>query len=602
MTRKYKRKTRKIGGVPGIELTDLKTKRIDAHAPVIDRRIILDNSKPKKTTHVLSDMFVTLCNHHIMNTRLHQIEQKTHLQHNDINIYVLKEFNNQIISNCKEPLNMLIELMNAINTVTSNASNVDVDLMLEVTQKDSLDDIQLNIPISELDSRDQVRYYFNDCMITKDCFFRVHWVNPNDPIDSKIPEWITSLHSNYGDILHYEGDIITIDESNREEMKGELFKLVTENKVIVKEIKKASNDIFNLTFIETEMHNYIDTYFSKGLHMLIFDCLSYATAFYTVARIIKSLKNVIIFTHYNTDRFLVNILQKLRYNIIAKAKRDNCMNLQALKIANDESIILPIPKSPIMYETYDKNLLGICINTHGKIRSNSGIPIKNENFPDVYITKTNLSSYGCVSFINEVITPKTINTDIDKSLKNFRFCKQEYLTKLSHIQLLNSNDLPLFDTKGSCQTFEGIKEYYEKLYEKQYIIFAIIVDGIRREINIANCTNNELYDFFTKDIRNYDITDTDIRSICDAFIIKSMLFVTTTFIFELISLAKEVFKITKVNIMDKSCSVIEPSESDTEVHDGYLIHPKHLSKEIGFGGKRKHKIIHTNLQNKIYFQ
>lgn len=578
-------------GIP-IELTPIQ----EMLAYKQSKREALLQSTPRVEVDIPSEKFVELCREHIIYKEI-AVMKKYELSKEDMNIYMLGEKlgygNVEVNDTCVNTLEMFESLINEFKKI---GDYVNVDLLLDVTQKDTLDITweQQKLELSDnIDDKiaavnryvehdtERVRYVFNDCMVKKNCVMKVHWLNPND--HSKVPQWMTDLHSNYFTWQKYKGDFIDKIEKITDslQLQTELFRLVTENPVIMSEINNASaiNQSFNLPFLKHHFNKVVQLQLEgKSLKEITFLCLRRAKSYYAVARIIKSkMKNVIIYLNYEDADDIKYIFMLLEYRHYATT---GCITAYIpTKDIRDTHVIIPAIAEHDNTK-FNPTLLGITIQTHGAVLisglyapMNFTSKVINKNYPKgVNVKKINDSSLGCYSF-SKPMDEKAFNIIIEKTLHNFNGClnKSDLKRHLSHIRPDH-----VIRYNPSCDMIEGVDKYYEKIYEKHYIIFSRDISNTqRKQVNIAKCNEDELYNFLTDE----EPENPDKRMACKQIIKdrNSSTHITTTLIFKIISIANFFLNIENANILDRSCNgipFVEPTDYNWR------------ETGIGYGGRK----------------
>ena len=270
------------------------------------------------------------------------------------------------------------------------------------------------------------------------------------------------------------------------------------------------------------------------------------------------------------------------------------------------------------------NTLAIGIYMHGGLLNDTkGNPLKNHNFPEgVHITKKNegggFGDSSC-SFHYENQTrpiPDTetyaYNRTFYDVLRGFETCVDKRRYDAAVKSFVKTQHIPSdLCQQESCEVFDGFTQYYEKGYSASNstgtlkfpaIIFMIefetdkIVQGFggyfnaieRRDINIVDCTETALFDFFR--IEGKDIDTERLFYDCKGFV-EQRDNIYTSDIFNLIDLAAEFLDVKKVNILDESCNVLTakkgckgPISKCGKFKLGMVREP-----HIAYGGRRKSK-------------
>jgi hypothetical protein len=165
-----------------------------------------------------------------------------------------------------------------------------------------------------------VRGYLEECMTKRNCSVRVHWADPTLTKLYKIPHWLNRLGGldEYGivsDNGNKESDLLwwTKIKEVTDELKEEkdLSKLITENPIMMKEIRKASkvNPLFTLDFVLKQLKIVAETVRWRerisNWKLLVFYMNRASVDIYAIARIIKLKMKYVIF--YGGSAHALNI-------------------------------------------------------------------------------------------------------------------------------------------------------------------------------------------------------------------------------------------------------------------------------------------------------
>lgn len=292
--------------------------------------------------------FITLCKKHIMVPTLDGVVQTSYLTHKDCTVFLIGEKHQKHIQ-CTEILEMFKELIKENKTLSNPVS---IDILIELLQYDMVLSAKFNnffnriksvLPRGLLNQEpkyeatdsqlNNVRMYFLNCSENKNCDVRVHWT---DPIKAKFDDKSKNIH----DWLHTLAQICKpgSDDWTKNKTITDMFlfesdmpKLLTENRLVVKEIEKAAkiNPAFTLDFcIKLFMESY--SKFKKQYPIpwqkLVGLQIRAVMDFYTVARIIKSkMKHVIFYAghlHYINVTTILNALDfKLIHSVDGKCSK-----------------------------------------------------------------------------------------------------------------------------------------------------------------------------------------------------------------------------------------------------------------------------------------
>ncbi len=277
--------------------------------------------------------------------------------------------------------------------------------------------------------------------------------------------------------------------------------------------------------------------------------------------------------------------------------------------------------------------LAISIFAHGDIIvDDHGKPIENKNFPGVYIKKNNTSYYGCVSTPYQAVDYDEPDDITRQAMDSIDTCiLPGYVDYIKDAVEQKEDCYQLMKPEKSCILFDGRTEYYEKKYtfddDFNYIGFMIRYNG-EHIINIVECFLYDLLSFFTRkfsfdfgfdtllflenpathpyasgaiEAAQMNLTQEQrlyfntvkervikINTVCSKFVKERSPEITTTQIFDLIALAKDCLNVTRANILDLSCSVVERKNTDEcDDCDGYSINGNCVTPTLAWGGKFK---------------
>ena len=250
--------------------------------------------------------FIALCKKHILVPTLDHVVQTTWLRNKGCNIFMIGE-NHQPHEKCTPILDML-------NAFTSEAT-MPVDLMIELYQHDAYKQM---IVLPRSAQMNRVRYHFAKCIRERNCPVRVHWADPgmtNRPDD--MPEWLHEFSKeNLFSDQWTKNPKITFQEKD-------VPKMLTHNRVVVKEIGKASK-LYPSFKIIPAAKLFMQMYHELKYKFIVYPWeklvtvqLRYVMDFYTVARILKSnMKNVVIYAGNLHTTNMTKILQVLGFEVV----------------------------------------------------------------------------------------------------------------------------------------------------------------------------------------------------------------------------------------------------------------------------------------------
>ena len=350
----------------------------------------------RKVMHVnaaQSQTFVDLCNHYIMNTSLEFVRYKSWLSKNKVNIFIIGEVHSY--RNYTETETGIFEMFEQLKQAIKDEDTSIVDIMVETSEgytnrEEGFWMTPEKFPRADYKQINNVRGLFHTCIANHNCGkIRSHWVdNVNFSISttykktntfalSKIPGLASAPASWYAPLPSVRTALATMppwlrtfyddyeryDESFQAKFQTDedLFKLLDENTIVIKEINKAARvqrdkreePIFDVDFARVTLAElsqlwlvtdaeYMDLFGYKGK---IYNTARAVMDIYTVARIIKSnMKNVIIYEGGFHAENVVYILTKLGYTTNAIIRRDVGLPL-------DTPVPLPVPDTVPIEDT-----------------------------------------------------------------------------------------------------------------------------------------------------------------------------------------------------------------------------------------------------------
>ena len=333
-------------------------------------------------------------------------------------------------------------------------------------------------------------------------------------------------------------------------------------------------------------------------------------------------------------------LRKPKTKRFKKTKKTKTIRLRKPKTRTYRSHKIQPIRQPL-----NTNTLFVGIYMHGSILTDEkGNLVVNDNYPEgVHITKKNhgggfgdftvnpvmnMDSYVYGSMLVNPVTDNEqyVYGSMLNMLHGFDRCvnKKEYDSYVSSVKSRTNRTIPLeanqlLGRKDSCEMFDGLTKYYEKMYgigggigtrKLKYpaIMFMIDVqtdrvsrsfgsdvytnDIERRMINIVDCTAIELVNFFKiheKNTGDYE----RLTHYCEEFVSVRTQYksdISTSDIFELIGVAAYYLGVKKANILDESCNVICAEE-------GYAgptclncrLDDVERDPDIGYGGRKSRR-------------
>ena len=286
------------------------------------KKIKFSKKSPKKQLEETTK-FIDLCEKIIMTDKLDHVITNTWLNNNDnCNIFLIGEEHLQ--HNNSKCIGILDMFRNLLEKNTNNEANI--DLFIEILNEHVVNnDKYLSGYHNNNLQMNNIRNEFMNCIKSKKCpNIRVHWADPTMISKThkryeELPFWLQKLqeYNNYEKFKNWKTDEIILKDFNQYDNENDILKLLTENEIVMKEIRRASriNPNFEIEKIKSIFLKiyYIQKIRYKHLEQYIVIFLMYKTVmdFYTIARIIKlNLKNVIIYAGNNHTDNIIFILNK----------------------------------------------------------------------------------------------------------------------------------------------------------------------------------------------------------------------------------------------------------------------------------------------------
>jgi hypothetical protein len=249
--------------------------------------------------------FIALCKKHLMVPTLDHVVKTTWLRHKDCNIFMIGEIHNRY-----EKCTPILDALKAF----TNEVTMPVDLLIELYQHDAYAPMYEHARSFQMSL---VRMHFAKCIKERNCPLRVHWADPgmtNRPED--MPEWLKEFSKEdvFSDYWT-RNPKITFQERD-------VVKMLTHNRVVVKEIVKASKLYPQFKLIPAaklfmEMYEELKDKYVNSWEQLVTIQLRYVMDFYTVARILKSnMKNVVFYAGNLHTTNVTRILQGLGFEVV----------------------------------------------------------------------------------------------------------------------------------------------------------------------------------------------------------------------------------------------------------------------------------------------
>ena len=282
-----------------------------------------------------TNFFIDLCKEFIMTDKLDHVVATTWLNNNDCNIFLIGE--EHYPHNNSKCIGILDMFRNLLEKNTKNKANI--DLFIEIYNDYVLNSHKYDFNYdSNKIQISNIRTAFMNCIKSKKCsYVRVHWSDPTIMSEkhkryNEFPYWLQILqkynNSTSENFIKWKTDEIILKHFNPYVNENDILKLLTENAIVMKEIRRASR--INPNFeIEKIKSIFLEIYYilkkENRPDYLIFTMDRSVMDFYTIARIIKlNLKNVIIYAGNNHTQRIIFILKYFGF-FIKEQILGNCM-------------------------------------------------------------------------------------------------------------------------------------------------------------------------------------------------------------------------------------------------------------------------------------
>ena len=291
--------------------------------------------------------FVNLCNANIMSQDIDSVVQKVHLNYDDCNIFLIGEFHKKHEDMNRISINDMLKNIAGMNSI-NNGDMLKIDLLIEMFPSMVLEEV--NTTPNQLFQINDVRNTFKSIIKNKqfNSFF-AHWCDPfnvskNDKNYDDFPAWLKKAnlyintamskgdYSITSEIYTWIDDVFIKKFFDPFKNHKDLFKLLTGNKIFIKQLNKANKsnpeifklekfqeillDIFVVTTNQVNNSSNIDAKY-KNYH-IIFCMIRTLMDFYTITRIAsKNLKNVIFYGGVNhSERIMYILIKYFKFNVI----------------------------------------------------------------------------------------------------------------------------------------------------------------------------------------------------------------------------------------------------------------------------------------------
>lgn len=288
--------------------------------PFTYKRCPTGSRRNKKSGECEND-FIALCNKHIMVPTLDSVVKTSSLSNKDCTVFLIGE-QHDTHTKCVEILKMLKQL---IKENLALSKPVQIDLMIEYLQSNTgYSNLSYSVKRCQMNN---VRKHFNNCIQQRNCPVRVHWTDPTQTFHDKLTPHSKDIHDWLYQVARTDffKDEWTKNKSitkyfNKE---SDMPTLLTENRFVVKEIKKASkiNPVFTIEFATKlfmdSYSNHKKYFYKSSWQKLVKLQTRYVMDFYVAARIIKlKMKNVIYYAGDEHINNIINILTALNFKTI----------------------------------------------------------------------------------------------------------------------------------------------------------------------------------------------------------------------------------------------------------------------------------------------
>jgi hypothetical protein len=260
--------------------------------------------------------FIRMCRKHLMVRELDSVQRAVWMRKGDCNVFLIGEHHAKH-TKCHSIYDMFEALIAENRGLTPP---VKFDLLLERYVGELGVNVRKYVPYQnhEIVQLTVVRDRFYECIEDKNCDVRVHWTDSTN-FKERLPKWLYDL-SKYKDMFDNEwekaDDIVTELQE-----KEHIAKLLTENTVVMKEIKKASlvDPAFTLEFALKMFERFttraIDQFeTSRTWKQLVGYLIRNVIDLYAIARLVKSkMKHVIVYAGDLHVRNCIELLTALKF-------------------------------------------------------------------------------------------------------------------------------------------------------------------------------------------------------------------------------------------------------------------------------------------------
>jgi hypothetical protein len=271
--------------------------------------------------------FIRLCEKHIMGRNLDSVQRTVWMTKDKCDIFLIGEIHRRH-TRCKSIYDMFDELLAENHKLKPP---VRFDMLLEQYVGYLGFNYKKYKPYEDHEEKQifVVRDRLYDCLHKRGCDVRVHWTDSTRYDGEHLPKWLFDLANDYDEFFKddwVKNDLIHSNLQN----EGDLPKLLTLNKPVMKEIERASrvNPAFTLDFalsmFERINNREMQTFPSHNWRKQVSSFIRNVVDIYTVARLIKSeMKHVVIYAGDSHVRNCIEILTALGFQT-AKESVGSC--------------------------------------------------------------------------------------------------------------------------------------------------------------------------------------------------------------------------------------------------------------------------------------
>ena len=289
---------------------------------------------PHRASSATSPQFIKLCRKYLLDPELDSVLTTAVMSNGETTLVCIGERHTRH-TQCVSIYDALVGL------VEENKRNpIEIDLMIEYLQyasalsahdetRGALDEIKYDPTSAQITN---IRLHFRRCIVTRDCAVRVHWTDPTETFFASVnkkdlPLWLHRLSKAALNSDDWTRERFISSQFNKE---SDIPKILTENRIVVNEIRKATevNPHFTLEFaIRIFMNWWTERttsymYTANGWQWSVGMHLRSVVDIYTAARLVKlRMKNVIFYAGDLHVNHVIEILQNLGFNLLEHNKK-----------------------------------------------------------------------------------------------------------------------------------------------------------------------------------------------------------------------------------------------------------------------------------------